>query len=1111
MNAYEGLLNQVEEFIRRFYLNRLIRGVMLFVGITLLLFLIVANLEYFGSFNSAVRTTLFFLLVFSFSGLGWFYLIDPLLKLNKIGKRMNAEEAALLIGKLIPDIDDKIINTLQLSERKSDTGNTEMLEAAIRQKSVQLSRFSFGAAIDFKENRKFLRYVIPVLLVFVSVLIFQPQIIVQSSERIVNYDKEFIPPAPFSFVLADLSKEVEEGEDVVLHVVTKGEELPEKVFLNSNYGRFLMRKVSGNSFEYTLPKVKEDVTFHFDANGYRSSNYQVDVFGSSKLSNFKALIEYPTYLGKENETITNPVVLTVPEGAKIRFTGQMDNVVSTEVRFADSVYSFSEAIDFSRSFMNSESFTVLLENQFGGDDKEISKQVDVIKDAFPSIEVSETKDSLSELLRFFEGTVKDDYGISRVTFVSQVKGENSVVRVSIPGVSFTGGRFFHMLDLRNIGLEAGEELSYYFEVYDNDGVNGPKRSRSNTFIYKVPTKDELKEKRKEAYSNAQSGMSELQKEMKEFEKNMESFRKANLDKKMDSWKKKDMLDQLMEQQETLKNSVEKAKEELEKTIEEKELFDEVDEELLEKQKLLEEMLDKLLDDEMKELLKELQELMDKNDMNGVEEKMEDMELTKEEMNRQMDRTMEMLKKMEVEEAMKDFLSNLEELQEKQEELSKEQGGGEQEEQEELKEEFEQLLDDLEEIKEKNEDLKRPFDIDEEKELQEGASDDMQKASDKLEKNKGEKANEDQKNASDKMKEMKESIQAQMEAQKQQQQGEDMEALRALLENLMRLSFDQEAIMNELSALSAEDPKVTKLNHRQRKLMDDHVVVKDSLVALAERVPQVAGIIDTELKSIDRNFMDITPLMHDRLLNELMIKQQFAMTGYNNLALLLNESLEQMQQQMQSMMKGSGQCENPGGSGGKPSEGMSMGDMKEMLKEQLQKMKGKGSNPGGEEPGQQPGNQPGGQGGMGLPGMSSKEVAKMAAEQAAMRKMLEKLRQELNKDGKGSGNALNPLIEELERQEKDLVNRRDKFVVERQQEILTRLLESEKALQEREWEEKRESETAKNQENRNLIQFAEYKKRKEREIEMLRLKTPGLNNYYKRKAAEYFNKVLLDDK
>jgi len=212
-----------------------------------------------------------------------------------------------------------------------------------------------------------------------------------------------------------------------------------------------------------------------------------------------------------------------------------------------------------------------------------------------------------------------------------------------------------------------------------------------------------------------------------------------------------------------------------------------------------------------------------------------------------------------------------------------------------------------------------------------------------------------------------------------------------------------------------------------------------------------------------------------------------------------------------MMKGSGQCENPGGSGGKPSEGMSMGDMKELLKKQLQKMKGKGSNPGGEEPGQQPGNQHGGQGGMGLPGMSSKEVAKMAAEQAAMRKMLEKLRQELNKDGKGSGNALNPLIEELERQEKDLVNRRDKFVVERQQEILTRLLESEKALQEREWEEKRESETAKNQENRNLIQFAEYKKRKEREIEMLRLKTPGLNNYYKRKAAEYFNKVLLDDK
>jgi hypothetical protein len=105
---------------------------------------------------------------------------------------------------------------------------------------------------------------------------------------------------------------------------------------------------------------------------------------------------------------------------------------------------------------------------------------------------------------------------------------------------------------------------------------------------------------------------------------------------------------------------------------------------------------------------------------------------------------------------------------------------------------------------------------------------------------------------------------------------------------------------------------------------------------------VSAVIDAELKVIDRNYGDITSLMHDRKMRELGIGQQFVMTSYNNLALMLNEALEQMQQQMQSMMSGSGSCDKPGGKG-QPSEGM--GNMKDKLKEQLEKMKGQGDKPG----------------------------------------------------------------------------------------------------------------------------------------------------------------------
>jgi hypothetical protein len=236
-------------------------------------------------------------------------------------------------------------------------------------------------------------------------------------------------------------------------------------------------------------------------------------------------------------------------------------------------------------------------------------------------------------------------------------------------------------------------------------------------------------------------------------------------------------------------------------------------------------------------------------------------------------------------------------------------------------------------------------------------------------------------------------------------------------------------------------------------------------------------------------------------------QQLVMTSYNNLALLLNESLQSMQQQAQAQSKqpGSGSCDNPGGAGKKPGEGMSGEDMKEMLKKQLDQMK-KGQNPGGKEPGDKPG-QNGKPGSQGMPGLGNKEIAKMAAQQTAIRQRLEQIRNEMNKEGQGKGNGLNPLIKELEQQEKDLINKNfSSEMIRRQQDILTRLLESEKALKERGFEEKREAETGKERNYGNLIRFDEYNRQKLGQIELLHNVDPLLSKYYKDKASEYFNRA-----
>ncbi|PHR20985.1 MAG: DUF4175 domain-containing protein, partial [Fluviicola sp.] len=141
-------------------------------------------------------------------------------------------------------------------------------------------------------------------------------------------------------------------------------------------------------------------------------------------------------------------------------------------------------------------------------------------------------------------------------------------------------------------------------------------------------------------------------------------------------------------------------------------------------------------------------------------------------------------------------------------------------------------------------------------------------------------------------------------------------------------------------------------------------------------------------------------------------------------------------------------------------------------------------------------------------LGNKEIAKMAAEQSAIRKRLEQLRRELNKGGKGEGNKLSPLIKQLAEQERDLVNKRlGNNMVKRQQDILTRLLESDKATRERGLDEKRESKSGKNENNGNLIRFDQYNKEKLKQIELLRSVDPAYRKYYKDRANEYFNRML----
>jgi hypothetical protein len=171
----------------------------------------------------------------------------------------------------------------------------------------------------------------------------------------------------------------------------------------------------------------------------------------------------------------------------------------------------------------------------------------------------------------------------------------------------------------------------------------------------------------------------------------------------------------------------------------------------------------------------------------------------------------------------------------------------------------------------------------------------------------------------------------------------------------------------------------------------------------------------------------------------------------------------------------------------------------------------GEKPGqkpGNKPGQKPGNKPGmGQGqqgsGFNIPG-NSEQFAKLAAQQEAIRRQMQMLMEKLKNKGSNPGGNIADLMEQTE---KELVNKQiSNEMIKRQNDILTKLLESEKAEREREQDEKRKCNEAKNQNLSNPSEFLEYKRLKEKELELINTVPPSLTPFYKEKVNNYFNSV-----
>lgn len=1113
--GYLTLIRKIDKFIRKYYVNQLIRGSLYSLGVVLVLFLLLNLLEYNFFFEKGVRK----LMVFSFvtvsaAALGGWVLL-PLLRMFRLGKTISHQQAAMIVGQHFPAVSDKLLNILQLKEQTDHGTSTDLLLASIHQKTEDIKLVQFPKAINLGQNRKYLKYALPPLLILLVLLVASPTVITDSTARLIQTNRDFEREAPFSFLVDEGNLEAVQFSNFQLTVEVEGEVLPAEMLIEVDNYQYRLKKVDQKTFQYTFNNIRQTTPFRLKAGGFDSKSYVLNVLPKPNLVGFEVALDFPAYTGRQDERLQNIGDLLVPQGTTINWTFETDNTDEISVRFSGQTeveqldMVSKSAFQLSRRALKGGRYTLYIANDLLPVSDSVNYALSVVPDLYPSISVKKFVDSTDQKLLFFAGDASDDYGLGGLSFNYQIKHEDGTEeswnKLKLPSSNGRQIQYDYQWDLNELQLGAGDEVQYYFEVYDNDAINGSKSARTSQMVFRMPTKEEYEQMTADNSDEIKDNLLKAQEESKKIKEELRKLREELLQKKDVDWQTREEMEKLLERQRELQQQLEEAKKNFQENKKNQEQFSNPTPEMEEKQERLEELFEEAVDEELQELMEKIEELLQEMNKEEMLEMMQDFEMSDEEMEKELDRLEELYKQLEVEKEMQDQIDKLEELAERQQELAEEteQNDGKQdpeaeskqqelkEKQEQLAEEFEKVKEKMEEIEKKNEDLETPKDIGDPKEQMEDIQKDMQNSQDQLDKQENKKAAKSQKNAAQQMQEMADQMSSSMQAGDMEQMQEDMQALRQLLENLVAMSFDQEDLMNNFSPVSVSTPRYTALVEQQFKLQDDFRMIEDSLQALAKRVIQMESFVTDKVSEINKNLKRSVDELEERKKPEASAYQQFTMKYVNDLALMLSETLSQMQQQMSSMMSGAQMCNNPGGQGkdGKmPMEKISEGQ--QQLGDQMQKMK----------PGQKPGEE-------GSP--SSKELAEMAARQAALRKALEEARQQKMMNGEDA-KALQEIIEQMDQNEIDLVNKRlGSQLLQRQQDILTRLLEAEKAERERGLDDKRKSETATEKEREIPPGLEEYLKQREAEIELYRQVSPDLKPYFKFLVDEYFKNLRSD--
>ncbi|MGE5479547.1 MAG: DUF4175 family protein [Chloroflexota bacterium] len=1155
---YKTLTHRLRAVRRKETLNLLGEGLLRTLFVSICLLFAVALVETVARGDQAFRLAL--LIIWGLGSAAAFGLIMHPAILRALGKRNkpNLNEMALRVGERFPEVKDRLGNALQLFPLIDEPrGNSsDLAYAAFYEVARETEALDFDAIISGRRLRAaFIMFFIAGGIFLGSVLGFRSSL-GESLYRIANWNQSFLPPAPFGIYIQPKSAKVLRGASSAVIVKATGQ-APESVVLHikeenqENYDTFTLKLDTGNTYRYELPAMKSSMTFYAEADWLGSSILTevgtIKVIQKPVIKSLAGSVNPPSYAGQGSRSFDEQSAdITALRGATVgvHLTSNKD-LRSARIGFFRSGAD-STGRNFDTTFIpmqvngagaqgrfsvqtNGSWFVEIYDKDGERNEDPVSYGIVVTEDGAPSISLLDPEGDVKlneDAILPLRVAISDDYGFSSLKLfyrLAESKYSSPDPKFSYVEIPFVKNSLTsevgYLWNLSKLGISPEDRFEFYVEVYDNDRIRGPKSARTQTLTARLPSMDEVLKTADASQDKIEKDLKTALKDAEQVKKEMEQLNRE-LDKKkpgeqMD-WKQQKKADELLKKQQDINKRLDEAQQSLAETTKQLQQNNLLSPETMQKYMELQKLMKEVNSPELRKMQERMQQALQQMSPEQLKKAMENYKFDEEQFRKSIERSMKVLQRLQAEQKSDALTKRAEELSQKQDELRKQAentNASDAQKRKELAEQQKRLAEELDKIKKEMNELEQLMKQIGEKEMpmnelnqaeqalngekteqdMQQAAQDMQNANMQQAKNAQQRASQNLKNFAQKMKDMKKAMENSITK-------EAIRKMQKSINDLLEISKDQEDIKNKTSKTDYNSTQLPELARQQQQQLEALANVANGMMELAEKSFAVTPEMGEQIGRAMQGMQEAISKMADRRPSQAAQSQGGAMQSLNQAASQMKDMLGAMKQQ------GNGSCPNPGGTnpsgqGGQGAMSFSQrlqqaAGQQQALNQQMQQMMQQGQ---------------GGENGS----MSQEARAKMgrlSKEQGSAQKSVEELAREQKQfggeDRKTLGD-LNKIAQEMKEVMQDIESGRvTPETLKKQERILSRLLDANKSLNERDMEKQREAKSGKfyNQKSPEPLNLSTQEGKRQAMQELLRSLKQGYSKDYEQMIRLYLESI-----